>query len=280
MKIAVRPLKIIKNIIFYAVLCSIAVFSLFPIYWVINTSLKIPREFTATPPIYIPTVLTLDNYMDVIERFNATPFLMNSAIIAFGTVIVVLLLSVPAAYAASRYNFGGTKLRTYLMMQRMLPVVVIILPMFLIFIATGLIDTHHGMILPYLIFQVPFAIWMLIGFFSDIPPSLQEAAMVDGCSEFKAVVKVVLPLLKPALVVVVLFVFIAVWNDFLIALTLTRRSTSTFMLLVVTAMEQMPGDFFGRSSAMASLAIIPIFVVTIVLQRHLIRGMMVGGIKE
>lgn len=280
MNAKMRACKILKGFAFYIFIILAVVFALFPILWVVGTSFKLRRDFMAYPPVFIPKALTFEHYHRAFRLWNAWPFIRNSLITAFSTTAITLLLSVPAAYAVVRHRIGGIKFKVWLVFQRLLPPVVIIIPIYLMFSKLGLVDTYIGLILAYLSFNVPFAIWMLFGFFADIPPSIQEAAMIDGCSEMKAVRKVVLPLLMPGLVVVILFCFIDVWNDLLIVLPLARQNTQTIIILVTSSMQQLTGSYFGNAAAIASFAIIPTLIITLFLQKHLIRGMALGGVKE
>lgn len=271
--------SIIKKILFYLLVAVIVVVTLFPIYWVITTSFKYQRDFMSSPPIYFATEYTFDHYVKAFKLWNAWPYIINSLIISLSSTGVILLLSIPAAYAIAKYRSGGAKFKIWLTVLRMLPPVVLVIPLFLMLNKIGIIDTYPGMVLPYLVFNVPFAILMLVGFFADIPPSLQEAALVDGCTEMKAMRKIVLPLLLPGIVVVILFCFVYVWNDLLIAVALTRQNTQTIMLLVTASMQQLTGTYFGNAAAMASFAIVPIFIITLFTQKYLVRGLTLGGVK-
>lgn len=271
--------KTVKWILFYMLVAAILAVTLFPICWVIMTSVKYQRDFMASPPAYFPKGITLDHYITAFKMWNTWPYIWNSIIISVLATALVIALSLPAAYAIAKYNAGGSKLRTWLIFQRMLPPVVVVIPIYLIFSKLNLLDTHIGMALPYLIFQIPFAILMLVGFFADIPSSIQEAALVDGCTEMQSLRKVLLPLVRPGIVVVVLFCFVYIWNDMLIALSLARQNTQTIVLLVSASMQQLTGTYFGIAAAMASFAIIPIFLITLFMQKHLVRGMTLGGVK-
>lgn len=268
-----------KRVLFTVAVLLVVVVSLFPIYWVILTSFKYQRDFMSSPPVYFTTALTLEHYITAFKMWNTGPYIIHSLVISLIATFLIVLLSVPAAYAISKHQIGGAKLNTWMVFQRMLPPAVVIIPVYLIFSKLNILDTYIGMALPYLIFQIPFAILMLIGFFSDIPQSLQEAAMVDGCTEIQSLVKIILPLVLPGIVVVILFSFVFVWNDMLIALALSRQNTQTIVMLVAASMQQLTGTFFGMAAAMASFAIIPIFVITIFTQKHLVRGMTMGGVK-
>ena len=254
-----------KRVLFTVAVLLVVVVSLFPIYWVILTSFKYQRDFMSSPPVYFTTALTLEHYITAFKMWNTGPYIIHSLVISLIATFLIVLLSVPAAYAISKYQIGGAKLNTWMVFQRMLPPAVVIIPVYLIFSKLNILDTYIGMALPYLIFQIPFAILMLIGFFSDIHQSLQEAAMVDGCTEIQSLV--------------ILFSFVFVWNDMLIALALSRQNTQTIVMLVAASMQQLTGTFFGMAAAMASFAIIPIFVITIFTQKHLVRGMTMGGVK-
>ena len=275
----IKNIETIKNTLKYIVLIGVLIIILFPIFWVISTSFKVPNDYYSSPPVWIPSEITIDHYYKLFTTYGASPYIINSIIIASGATIFVMLLSIPAAYSMSKYRIGGEKFSFWILSLRMLPPVVAIIPLFILFIQLKLIDTYIGLILPYLIFNIPFAIWLLISFFKDIPPELHESAMVDGCTEVGAMVKIILPLMSPGIVVVSLFTFIFTWNDLLLALSLSRSHTKTLMVLIASTMQSPTGIFFGAAAASATIGIIPVFLITLFLQRYLVKGLTLGGVK-
>ena len=193
----------------YLVLAVVLFFVLFPIAWTVSTSFKGEDEYFARPPVWIPSEPTLSHYNYLFSReVGGKEALANSLGIAGANTLLVLSLAIPAAYAISRYRVGGDRLSSWFLSLRMMPPVAPVLPLFILFFTIGLLDTHPALIITYTIFNLPLAIWLLMGFFDEFPQEIQEQAMVDGCSELSALVKVILPIIAPGIAVVALFCFI------------------------------------------------------------------------
>lgn len=162
--------------------------------------------------------------------------------------------------------------------QEMMPPVAPVLPLFILFFTIGLLDTHPALIITYTIFNLPLAIWLLMGFFDEFPQEIQEQAMVDGCSELSALVKVILPIIAPGIAVVALFCFIFAYNEFLFAVTLTRGNTRTMMVLLSSF--QIPQRYyFGEVAAASIIGVVPAFLLAVFFQRYLVKGLAMGGLK-
>lgn len=274
------PLKVIKTIGFYALVILIIAFFLFPTLWVVVTSFKLPVEYFSIPPRWIPEAPTLDHYRKMFVDYKVAGAIQNSIIISAANTIVTLLFAVPLAYAIGRYRAGGSFLPGWIISQRMLPLVAIVLPFFLIFRQFKLINTYQGMIIAYAIFFIPFAAWILLGFFEDFPQDIQDAAMIDGASEVGALVRIVLPLLASGIFVVALLVFIFTWNDLLIALVLTRQETRTLMVFFTAALVSPTQEDFGVAAGAVGIGMIPAYLFALFGQRYLVRGLTMGGLKE
>jgi len=270
----------IKGVAFYAALLLIIAFFLFPTAWVVVTSLKLPVEYFSIPPRWIPEAPTLDHYRKMFVDYNVADAIKNSVIISAANTIVTLLFAIPLAYAVARYRVGGGWLPGWIISQRMLPAVAIVLPFFLIFRQLRLINTYQGMIIAYAIFFIPFAAWLLLGFFEDFPKEIQDAAMVDGATEVGALLRIVLPLLAGGIFVVALLVFIFTWNDLLIALVLTRQETRTLMVFFTAALVSPTQEDFGVAAGAIVIGMIPAYLFALFGQRYLVRGLTMGGLKE
>lgn len=267
--------------IIYIVLLAAVFVSVFPFYWVASTSLKYDRDHFVKPPVYIPKDITFNHYKIVFNKkmVDAGSHLRNSVVIAFSNMVLVLILTVPAAYAFARYRIGGNKLTFGLLVARMLPPVVLVIPLFLIYKTLGLRDTYLGLVLSYTTFNAPFAVWLLMGFFEDFPTEIEDAALVDGCSELQALIRVVIPLVAPGIAVVALFCFLTGWNDLIFVLALGGRHTQTLNLLMVNLLNAPSADLFGAAAGVVALGIIPPFIITLFLQRYLVTGLALGGVK-
>lgn len=262
--------------LFIAILVSV-----FPFYWIVTTSFKFSRDHFSKPPVYFPTDYTLAHYEELFSRtaVNALPFLRNSFAIATLNMLFVVAISVPAAYALARYRLGGDKMRFAILLGRMLPPVILVIPLFLIYRTLHLNDTYVGLVLAYSIFNGPLAVWLLMAFFDEFPTEIIDASLVDGSTEFQALIRVVVPLMAPSVVVVALFCFLTGWNDLIFVLTLGGQETHTLNLLMVSLLNAPSNESFGPAAAVVVLGIIPPFFLTLFLQRYLAAGLSLGGVK-
>ncbi|MBI3457474.1 MAG: carbohydrate ABC transporter permease [Candidatus Rokubacteria bacterium] len=268
-----------KRIGLYAALLATTVAFLLPTLWIVSTSFKTPGEYFAFPPLWIPRRPTWEHYRLLFGEYGGMQYLRNSLIISGGNTLLVLGLSIPAAYALARYRVGGRALAFWILSQRMLPPIALVIPLFLLYAKLRLLDTFPGLILAYTIFNIPLAVWLLIGFFQDFPRDIQDQAMVDGCSELGSVARVVLPVIAPGVTVVALLTFTLCWNDLLLALTLTRSSTRTIMVFFTSALYAPTDVQYGSASASIVLGVTPAFILTLCGQRYLVRGLSMGGVK-
>jgi multiple sugar transport system permease protein len=260
---------------FYSVTVLLLLASVFVFVWMILTSLKQPRDVMVYPPVWIFQP-TLDSYLEVLAK---TPFLLqlkNSAIVAVGAVVVGLLLGLPAGYSVAR--FRHRRIALTVLVVRMVPTIVFMLPLFVLYKQLGLIDTHVGLIFSHLILVLPLTIWIMMGFFEDVPVALDDQARIDGCSRWGAFWHVALPLSLPGVVVTTILAFITSWNNFIFVLMLGGSKTSTLPMAVFNFMgiEQLN---FGGVAAAASLLSLPIIVLTLIVQRWLVQGLTLGAVK-
>lgn len=276
-----RYLRRARQLGIYAFLLLGVAIAVFPFYWVATTSFKFSRDHFSKPPVYLPTDFTLSHYERLFSSsdVNALPFLKNSFAISTFNMIFVVALSVPAAYALARYRIGGTRIRFAMLTGRMLPPVIVVIPLFLIYRELNLNDSYLGLVLAYTIFNGPLAVWLLMAFFEDFPTEIIDASMVDGSTEFQALIRVVIPLMAPSIVVVALFCFLTGWNDLIFVLTLGGRDTQTLNMLMVNLLNAPSNESFGPAAATVVLGIIPPFALTLFLQRYLVAGLAMGGVK-
>ena len=269
----------------YAILGVALFIALFPIAWTFTTSIKGDAEYFSRPPVWIPKEPSLTHYLYLFsDEIGGLVALKTSLGIAFANTVLVLLLAVPAAYAITRYRVGGGNLPTWFLSLRMMPPVAPVLPLFILFFTLGKvipalgIDHVAPLIIVYTIFNLPFAIWLLMGFFEEFPQEIQEQAMVDGCSELGALVKVILPVLAPGIMVVALFCFTFAYNEFLFSVTLTRGNTKTLMVLLSSFLSPQRYNW-GAVAGTAIIAMVPAFLLALFFQRYLVRGLAMGGLK-
>ncbi len=257
----------------------IVLFAMGPFAWIILTSLTPGKTLNATGVALSPSAWSLENYMRLLRQTSFLGNMCDSLIIAGGTVILGLVVSVTAAYAFSRFRFAGRKLfMLQFLLINMFPVVLLILPLYMVMRKVGILDTHIGLILANSTVAIPFAVWMLTSYIAAIPKSLDEAAMMDGCSRLTALRRVVLPLTMPGIISTGIYIFITAWNEYLYALTLGGRNVRP----VTVAIQTLIGEFqieWGLLSAGAVVGAMPATILFLFVQRRLIGGLTQGAVK-
>jgi multiple sugar transport system permease protein len=271
--------KHILQFLTYLLLAGSVSWALFPILWMVSTSIKLPVDYYSDPPVWVPTQPTVQNWVSLFTDLEGAQYFRNSLIVSVGTTVLTLALSIPTAYAIARHRVGGDKFSFWILSQRMLPPVAAVIPLFLLYVRLRLVDTFPGLILAYLIFNIPFAVWILVGFFADFPREIQEQGLVDGCSEFESLWRIVIPVLVPGIVVVGLFCFVFSWNELMFAVTFTRNNTKTLMKLFQSLLQSPTSMSYGAAASAVVLGVVPAYVLTLFFQRYLVRGLTMGGVK-
>jgi multiple sugar transport system permease protein len=274
------------------ILAIALVWTLFPIYWMINTSLKLPSEWLAQPPVWVPSQPNLDSYVAILApgalqggafgavTDSALPAIISSVVISLVSTSISLVVGLMAALAISRYQFGGNATPFGILASRMFPPIAIAIPIVILFATLGLIDTYAGLILAYAVFTVSFSTWMLKSFIDDVPVELEEAAMMDGMPPLKAHWTVTVPLIKGGIAATFLFIFILNWSEFLFALMLSASKVVTIPVQLSRYIVATSGTLYGPQAALGTLAIIPLFVSGVLIQQHLVRGITFGALKR
>lgn len=268
----------IGRVLIYIVVILVVFLSIAPILYLLITSFK-PSELTfALPPVWIFKP-TLKNYQDVIMGGDFIKYFMNSLVVALFTTFIALVLGSFAAYGFARFKFrGGFWMRMSVLIPQMLPPITVIVPLYVLFNGLKLIDTRAALIISYLTFTIPLAIWMMIGFFEDVPQDLEESAMIDGCTRFEAMLRVSVPLITPGLAATAILGFLYCWNEFLYAVILTGRNARTLPVTITSFMTN-KAILWGRIAASGSLVLIPVLIFALIAQRYLIRGLSRGAVK-
>lgn len=254
----------------------VAVF-LFPIYWLVIMAFKTADEIFAYPPVWWPGSFNLANF-SVLFRDGDWVTVRNSLALASVSTVISMVFGTLGAYAIERFKTGGENLAVWIISQRMLPPVVIVFPIFLLYVTLGFVDTFHGLILLYVAFSLPYVIWMMRGYIQEIPLELEESAEVDGCSRWQILWRVVFPMARTGLFATTIFTFVFVWNDFLFALVLTRTEVVTYTVQV-THYFGGQSNFWAKIAAMSVLGTLPVFFAVASLQRYFVRGISMGAIK-
>jgi multiple sugar transport system permease protein len=272
-----------RNRLRYAAMLAVSLVFLlawvFPIVWSVLNSLKTEQAVLAYPPKFFFEP-TLDAYRDVLfGAASILPNLWSSFVISIGTTIVTMVMAVPAAYALARLRIPGKRFAGfYVLATQMLPPVGIIIPYFLILRNIGWMDTYQGIILIYLSFSLPFAIWLLVSYFEDIPFEMEEAAYLDGASRWKTLWRVIIPQVQGGIAVTVVFVFLNAWNEFLFAVVLSGNTVRpvTIAMFNFVSVEQ---TLWTKLAAVSVLAMLPVIVLGVVAQKHIVKGLTVGAVK-
>lgn len=255
----------------------VTILFLFPIYWLFMISFKTPDEIYSFPPKWYPGRLHLDSYIVLFKDGDAVT-VWNSLVLASVSTVLAMFLGTICAYSLARFRTGGDHLANWIISQRMIPPIAVVFPIFLLYVWLGLVDTFVGLILLYTAFNLPYVIWMMRGYILDIPMALEESALIDGCTRWEVIWRVVFPMCRSGLFATAIFTFIFAWNDFIFALILTRTEVTTYTVQV-THYFGGQSNFWAKISAMSVLGTVPIFVAVAFTQRYLVRGMSLGAVK-
>ena len=261
----------------YLIAALLVVIFCFPVYWLFIISFKTPDEIFAFPPVWYPASIQFSNYKVLFKDGDAAT-VGNSLILATVSTFFAMIFGTIAAYSLVRFKTGGENLAVWIISQRMMPPVAIVFPIFLLYVWLGWVDSYFGLIILYTAFSLPYVIWMMRGYIEDIPLELEESALVDGCTRWEVLWKVVLPMARSGLFATAVFTFIFAWNDFLFALVLTRTEVTTYTVQV-THYFGGQSNFWAKIAAMSVLGTIPVFFTVAVMQRYLVRGISMGAVK-
>lgn len=276
-----------------------------PLVWLVSSSFQSEREITSKPPHWIPHEPTAQNFAAIFSApkkevtyetrraadpssggfipstaSNLLPAMGNSLIVALAVVILNLIVAIPAAYALARIRFRGRDASIYaILTTRVIPDIALVVPFFLFIRNLGLLDTLTSLVITYLAITVPFSVFILTNYFEGLPEELDKAARVDGCSRFQTMLHVYVPLAMPALVAVILFAFLASWNEFLLALMFTQTQKSQTLPIIVASFTSDFTISFSFINAAGVLAIIPPVLIAVLFQRYLVSGLTAGAVK-
>ena len=253
-------------------------FLLTPLYWMFVTSIKPSDDYLAVPPVWFPSEPTHVHYVAALFAYRGLTGLLNSLIISLSATVLSALLGTLMAYSLSRFRTGGVHLSFFVLSQRFLPPIAIVLPIFLIYRNLGLHDSYVGMIIVYTVFTLPVSVWMMFAYFNQMPRSMEDAALVDGCTRWQAFWQVAVPLAAPAIIAAAVFAFIACWTEFFFALVLTSRHAFT-LPTVFRAFLGFQGAQYGEASALAIVSLVPSIALGVLAQRHLVRGLTLGAVR-
>lgn len=271
----------------YGLVLLVVTFFFFPIFWMVLTSFKPDGTIMVSPPQFTFEA-TLDNYRHALSDKNFLFYVKNTLIISVISTVFVVTLGALAAYSFARYNVGDGHVLFFILSTKMMPAIAVILPYFLIFRDLGKttigdtlhlgLDQHGALILTYVVFNLPFAIWLLVSFFQDIPRELEHSARLDGLSRLNVLRKVTSPLAAPGIAVTAVFTLIFTWNEFLFAYILTRKAAST-VTVGVESFFTLQGILWGPVAAAATIAVAPMLIFVLSMQRYMVRGLTFGAVR-
>ena len=254
---------------------------LFPLYWLFISAFKLEQDYRAYPPVFFPKELTLDSFIEVFIQNQLLENLINSAIIATVTTVITLLIGSMAAYAVQRGPLGRRTKNLFglwFMVQKMYPAIATAIPVYLVMRSLKLIDTLTAMIIMNTSFNLPLVIWLMMGFFEQVPYELEESAMLDGSNFVHRFFRVILPITKPGLVASAILTFTATWNEFLFAVILSINKAKTLPVVIAGFITDR-GLAWGPMAATSLVTLLPVVVLTLLVQKDFVKGMAMGAVK-
>ncbi len=275
-----------SRILFYLLMAVILTYTIFPFYWALRSAITPDNQLFETPVRYFPTDPTLKNFQQVLSDDLFLRAILNSTFVAGAVTLISLVIGAFAAYALGRFSFRGRSITLYLVLSMtMFPQIAVLGALFTLVNRFGLYDRLWSLVLTYLIFTLPFTVWVLVSFFKTMPAELEQAAYVDGASPFQTFYMVLLPLAAPGLVTTGLLAFIAAWNEFLYALSFLRSPENRTITLAITLFEPETsvGSSYlvpwGQIMAATVVVTIPLIVLTLIFQRKILAGLTAGAVK-
>lgn len=263
----------------------LVVFSLvsviFPLYWLTISAFKLEQDYRAYPPVFFPSQLTLDSFIEVFTKNQLMNNLINSATISVVTTVITLLIGSMAAYAVQRGPLGKKAKNFFglwFMVQKMYPAIATAIPVYLVMRSLKLIDTLLAMIIMNTSFNLPLVIWLMMGFFEQVPYELEESAMLDGSGFTHRFFNIILPITKPGLVASAILTFTATWNEFLFAVILSINKSKTLPVVIAGFITDR-GLAWGPMAASALVTLVPVVILTLLVQKDFVKGMAMGAVK-
>lgn len=275
-----RTRKRVLNVVSFVGLLLFMAYTLFPFVWAINGSLLRRVELFSKPPTIAHWPLYLENYISVLKDATFLRSIFNSALVSTTTTIIALAIGSLAAYTFVRLKLPGREfIFLGILICQMLPSVLILIPMYVLLRRLGLLYTYQGLILSNLAFSVPYVIWLLRAYFLSIPPEIEEAALIDGCSQLGAIFRIFLPLAAPGFLSTAIFTFIGSWNEFMIASIISSNNTKTLTVRIAQYIGE-ETTAYEHMFAASVIGILPVLILAFIFQPYIIKGLTQGGVKE
>lgn len=277
--------RTVEKVLLYIICTIIIIVVIFPLYWLVITSLKYDIDSYVYPPQFFPVNITFKNYIDILllaREGNLIKYFVNSLIITLSTIFLSLLFGSMAAYSLSKHYLSiifRRMILAFVLVIRIFPPITTAIPYYIILSNFNLIDSHLGLIISYVSFSLPFTIWLMIGFFQSLPAEIEKAATIDGCNFWQRFIKIVIPLSIPGLAVTAIFTFLYSWNEFMLASILTSENAKTLPVVIAGFISD-KYLFWGKMMALGALMTIPVIIFSSFAQRNIVRGLTFGAVKE
>lgn len=274
-----------ENIVAVVFMAMLLLYTMVPMFWMLSTSLKSQFAALQQPPRWIPDHFSFDQYQTLLSPYNSIGqdflrYLLNSIWVSLASTVLGVVVAVPAAYAFSRFSFPGKNALFFsVLVRNMFPLVVFLIPLFILMRNLRLVDTHMSLIITYLTFGLPLSIWLLKGFYDNIPPQLEQAARIDGATRFQAFWMIVMPLSSPGIIATAIYAFIQAWNEYVYALTFLN---SDRLLTLPVGLQRFFAEYSTNWPGLMAASFImsvPVVVLFLVLQKHFVRALTEGAVK-
>ena len=280
MAVQKKRTKLLLDVVSYVILALFAAIAVFPVWQVFNISLRPGNQLLSTTLEIVPARATFNNYVRLFTEKDFLLWMGNSTLVALAVTLAGVALASTAGYGFSRFHFRGRNLGLLgLLTTQMFPATMLLLPMYIMLIKLGLINTYLGVVIVYSATALPFCIWTMKGYYDTIPTSLEEAARIDGCSSFAAFYKIILPLAAPALVITALFSFMTSWSEYLVAAQILQDSTLWTLPLGLKSFEASMSTEWGLYGAGSLVVMLPVVILFLALSRWLVSGLTLGSVK-
>lgn len=276
-----KTIDILKVTIVYFLLLFVIGVLLLPFFWMISTSFKPANEIFSPKPSLFPLIPTVSNYLTMWKNTLFPSYLKNTLIVSLFTVIITMVVALPAGYSISRFNYKGRlTFSTGLVAIQMFPPLILLIPMFIIMNKFGFLNKYPSLIIAYGTFALPFCTWMLKSYIDTVPRDLEDAAMIDGCSRWQAIIKILIPAIGPGLVTVAMFALVLAWQEYLFALTFMRTEEMRTVTVGVVLMQGHHGSInWGQIMACSVIACIPPLLCFLWMEKYIVQGFTLGAVK-
>lgn len=269
-----RPIRIIIVVVSLVMI-------LFPLYWLLTSSLKIKGEYLSNPPVVVPSVLTGESYRSVFGKDHMLEIFLNTFVVAAASTVISVVFGSMAAYAVARGSIGKQAKKIFglwFMVQKMYPAIATAIPVYLVMRTLHLIDTRTALVIMNTSFNLPLVIWLMMGFFEQLPKELEESAMLDGCGFTRRFFLIIFPLTKPGMIAAAILAFVGAWNEFLFACILSINKSKTLPVLIAGFITDR-GLEWGPMASTAVITLVPVLILVWALQKHFVQGLAMGAVK-